>query len=106
MPKKKTFKANPALQFITAHDEPTEPDSGKLSRTEETEPTAKRPQPPEGYRLAPQFIEKRTRRVQLVLQPSVYDKIKATAQAENKSLNDYIHFLLEEDIARKEGTHK
>lgn len=132
MPKKKTFKSNPALQFITARDDENTDLSGdevpkaehtdvsghfqaenedltnssKTTEPETSEPTTRRIQPPEGYKLAPQFIEKRTRRVQLVLQPSVYDKIKATAQAENKSLNDYIHLLLEEDITRKEGTHK
>ena len=52
--------------------------------------------PPEGYKLNPQFIEKRTKRVQLVLQPSLYEKVKQASSAAGISLNDYVHKLLEE----------
>ena len=82
---KKTFinRDNPALNFIsTAGQEDQEP------RTER--------KAPEGYKRNPEFIEKKTRRLQLVLQPSLYEKVKASAQQNGSSVNDYIHSILED----------
>lgn len=53
-------------------------------------------QPPAGYKIDPKFIEKRTKRVQLVLQPSLYNRVKDASRAAGMSLNDYVHKLLEE----------
>lgn len=53
---------------------------------------------PDGYKLNPLFIEKRTKRLQLVLQPSLYDRIKKRAAAEGISLNEYCHRVLEEAV--------
>lgn len=53
---------------------------------------------PEGYKLNPDCIEKKSRRVQLILQPSLFEKVTAKAKASGKSFNDYVHTLLEEDI--------
>lgn len=80
---KKSFKAelNPALQFISATEETPAP------RTEEK---------PEGYKLNPLYIEKRSKRLQLLVQPSLYDRVKAEADAKGCSVNDYIHTILEE----------
>jgi predicted HicB family RNase H-like nuclease len=79
---KKSFKDNltPAMQFIST-------------------PVEERPQidaPPEGYKVNPQYIEKKTRRLQLVLQPSLYERVKARAEQSGSSVNDYIHSILEE----------
>lgn len=53
---------------------------------------------PEGYKL----VEKRTRRVQLVFQPSLYDKAEAEYKALGyKSFNDYVHSILEERLKEK-----
>ena len=51
---------------------------------------------PEGYKINPLYVEKKTKRVQLVLQPSLYEKVKAAADAAGSSFNDYCHRLLEE----------
>lgn len=45
--------------------------------------------------------ETRTRRVQLVLAPSLYAKLKTAAHKQETSINDYIHSLLEENIKEK-----
>lgn len=82
---KKSFKNNPALQFISAAEEPeTVPE-----RVEQN--TA-----PDGYKVNPLYIEKRSKRVQLVLQPSLFSRVKAKAESKGLSLNEYVHQILDE----------
>ena len=90
MAQKKSFIAdlNPAMQFIST---PTE-------ETDERETTPKAPNAPEGYKVNPLYIEKRSKRLQLLIQPSLYDKVKAQADAEGCSVNDYIHRILEDAV--------
>ena len=62
----------------------------------ENDAPAKETEVPAGYKLNPQYIEKKDRRVQLLMQPSLYDKIKQQAQSEGRSVNDLIHSILED----------
>ena len=80
---KKTFKDNPALQFISTADEGTE----EREQTAEAVPA----KAPEGYKLNPLYVETKSRRLQLVLQPSLYDRVKAGAAAAGLSVNEYVH---------------
>lgn len=84
MAKKKTFLEddNPALQFISKPKEEPKPRAADM--------------PPEGYKLNPMYVETKSRRLQLVLQPSLYERVKAAATNKGVSVNDYIHKLLEE----------
>lgn len=82
---KKSFKDNPALQFIST--------AGQEEAEQATPSTAKAPK---GYKPNPLYIEKKTKRVQLVLQPSLFEKVKATAEAKQLSVNEFVHQLLEE----------
>ena len=78
---------NPALSFISAESvEAVE----KPARPAEN--------PPAGYKRNPEFIEKRTKRVQLVLQPSLYEAAKGQAAELGISFNDYIHRVLTEAL--------
>lgn len=90
MAQKKSFKAdlNPAMQFIST------PPEGAAER--ETAPRTE--DAPEGYKVNPLYIEKRSKRLQLLVQPSLYDKIKAQADAEDCSVNDFIHRVLEDAV--------
>ncbi len=90
---KKSFKDNPALQFISSISAEQE-----LEQVQEAERiTESRTAPaPEGYKLNPLYVEKKSRRLQLVLQPSLYEKVKAASKDKGMSVNDYIHKLLEE----------
>lgn len=92
--KTKSFKAsidplNPAMQFISV---PTKP-----------EPTAeeKPGKPPEGFKVNPLYIETKSRRLQLLVQPSLYEKLRAQATASAVSVNEFIHSLLEESLISK-----
>lgn len=89
MAQKKSFKAdlNPAMQFISTPAEEREADA-----TTVTAPA------PEGYKVNPLYIEKRSKRLQLLVQPSLYDKIKAQADGEGCSVNDFIHRVLEDAV--------
>lgn len=81
MAKKKTFNLqNPALQFISTQTNPIEQNA--LHKA------------PEGYKQNPIYIEKKTRRLQLLMQPSLYNKLKARAQNNGCSVNDTLHVIL------------
>lgn len=84
---KKDFSSieNPALQFISKEETP-----------QTNKPTAQKI--PEGYKINPEYIEKKSRRVQLLMQPSLYDLLKSRALEEGTSVNNLIHELLEEAV--------
>lgn len=46
---------------------------------------------PEGYKPNPAFIETKSRRVQLIMQPSLHRDAKAISEMLGISLNDFIH---------------
>jgi len=85
MANKKSFKSdiNPAMQFI--------------SQTQETEPVQTN-NPPEGYKRNPVYIEIKSRRLQILLQPSLYAKLRDKAISEGKSINELIHSTLEDAL--------
>lgn len=84
---KKSFIDNPALQFIST----PEPE-GREQMQEQPRPSEK---PPKGYKLNPLFVETKSRRLQLVLQPSLYERVKAGAKACGLSVNEYVHQILD-----------
>lgn len=81
---KKNFKQNnPAEAFITM------PETGGETVREEAQskPTGTR-KPPEGYKLNPEYIEVKSKRVQLLLQPSIVEALKALAKEKGLSMNE------------------
>lgn len=76
----------PALQPITAQAGPD--DSAD--------------EPPAGYHKDPRFVENKSRRLQLLVQPSLYKALKAGADKAGLSLNEYVHRLLKSAV-QKEG---
>lgn len=92
MAKKKSFIGeNPALQFISTAETETQPEE-REPMPAQAKPSQK---PPKGYKLNPLYVETKSRRLQLVLQPSLYDKVKAGAAAAGLSVNEYVHQILE-----------
>ena len=79
---------NPAMQFISELPEP------------EPAPDEKSGKPPGGYKLNPIYIETKSRRLQLLIQPSLYEKIKARATAEGMSVNELVHSILDTAFAK------
>ena len=72
---KKTFKENPALRFITT----------------EASPPQDAPVKPN-----PLYIETRSKRVQLLMQPSLHRKLCSIADQQGLSVNELIHRALTE----------
>lgn len=90
MSKQPDYTKSPALNFISSVHPAEQVNDTQSERA------------PEGMKLNPayieKYIEKRTRRVQIVLQPSLYERAKAKAESCGKSFNDYIHELLENAV--------
>lgn len=85
---KKTFKENinPALNFIS---------SESIARAEEPQKA------PEGYKPNPLYIETKSKRLQLLIQPSLHEKLKKRASQESTSVNDLINTILQEALGEE-----
>ena len=110
MSKKPDYTQSPALAFISAAGDPRTLEA-EQDLTGEQLPSvhaAGEPPKPEGMKLNPEYIEKyvekRTKRVQLVFEPSVYKAAKDRAAELNTSLNDYLHRLIKADLQNKPNT--
>lgn len=86
MARKKSFKDNPALQFITS--QPAEEVQPSPSTTEQNTGVPMKPNPI--------YIETRSKRLNLLVQPSLHTKLKNMAKAQDVSINELIHKALEE----------
>ena len=91
---KTDYTASPALAFI----KPAAEQEQEQEQATNAPASLSSRKAPEGMKVNPYYIEKRTRRVQLVLQPSIYDKAKAASEALGLSFNDYVHALLEQAL--------
>ena len=83
--KTKDFK-NPALAFMSTGEEQTahEPGQGVPMK------------------LNPLYVETKSRRLQLLVKPSLHARLRATATAQDMSLNELIHTILEQYADTKE----
>ncbi len=95
MASKKTFRdqiENPAELFISKPEE-------KPAETDRVQGTPAKA--PAGYKPNYLYIETRSKRLQLLVQPSLLEKLRAKAQSEGRSVNDVVHLILE-DAFREE----
>ena len=90
---RKDFKGNPAMQFIS-QESVEKVDAPKMEKPSST--GAKKA--PAGYKLNPEFIEIKSKRVQILLQPSLYEKAKEVSKELGLSMNDFIHRALQEAV--------
>lgn len=112
MAKKDFTKNNPALAFISGTEEANEiqetskEESGAKKKTPAKKPTAKKTTapkkapgtPPPGYKVNPQFIEKKSQRLNLLIQPSVLNRLKKMAKKNKTSVNETINQLIIEKL--------
>ena len=86
---KKSFKEsiNPAMSFISQES---------IDRAEGEAPAleARPAKAPEGYKLNPLYIETKSDRLQLLIQPSLKAKLKEKAKREVTSVNDLVNSIL------------
>lgn len=93
---KKDFKENnPALDFITVLEEEQQEDIRGAA------PAPELPEkPPKGYKLDPRFIETKSKRVQLLMQPSIVTAAKEYAATQGLSMNELVALALKEYLAK------
>lgn len=102
---KKSFKSNnPVMQFISQETvERIEEATEKVTNedvshfTEEFETKV-----PTGYKVNPIYIETKSKRVQCLVQPSVYEKVKNIAIYKGISVNEAINEALKRYIEKAE----
>lgn len=88
---KKDFKGdNPALAFITM------PDDQPAKEKKTTQKSASGGKPPKGYKPDPAYIETKSRRVQLLMQPSIADAARQYAADKGISMNELAAIALKE----------
>jgi arginase family enzyme len=112
--KKKSFKDdNPAMRFISAPgptataERPAAELGPRRIRPGSPDEQEAGPLPAEAPRQAPSvptkpnplYIETKSRRLSLLVQPSLHEKIKKLASAKGQSVNDLIHQVLQEYTA-------
>lgn len=54
---------------------------------------------PKGYKPNPEYIETKSKRVQLLIKPSTHEKLKSIAIEKNISVNELINNILESHIS-------
>ena len=92
---KKSFKSNPAMQFISAAEEERE------APQQEAAPQIGQAEGlniPKGYRLAPEF---KSDRMQLLVKPATKEAIRQAAAAQGLSMNELINRILDEYAERQ-----
>lgn len=95
--------AAPAVAAFLSQPEPTAAQTKKRTPTTAKKPTKapaapEAPVAPEGYIIKP---EPKTRRLQLLIAPSLYDQVKAAADAAGKSVNLQINEILAEAMKKQ-----
>lgn len=95
-------KAPEAMRYITTPQPPiVEPESKAEKETEHaTAPTAPHKAAHQARRSIPAYEETKSRRLQLLITPSLHEAIKARAAEERRSVNDYINTVLMEAIGK------
>ena len=95
--KKTNFKKdNPALSFMTPIEESTVQEETKTA-------PIKKNAIPEGFKANPEYIETKSKRVQLLLQPSTVGSIKRLATKKGLSMNEAINEAIQEYLRKEEG---
>ena len=102
MSRKSFTDANPAMAFISTAKEQedfalTQPTKEELEAKLDPEPLNK---VSNGVPMKknPEFIETKSKRVQMLMQPSLYNSIKERAEKEGVSVNEMMHEILKTHI--------
>lgn len=101
---KKSFKTNPAMSFIsqeTIDRVDGKPEQPKTTPKKKATAPKRATKAPEGYKPNPEYIEKKSKKVLLLVQPSLYEAVKAKAQAKDISTNEAIGEALRQYIEER-----
>ena len=102
MATKKSFTDNnPALAFL--NQEP--PQKAQKAQKQQAGSTAAGhiEAPPEGYKINPLYIETKSKRVNLLIQPSLYERVKEHSKKTGISANETIIEAVRQYLDRQKG---
>ena len=95
---------NPALNYInqkeTIQSKPQQDADTQQIELLEDRGTIKIVRIPKGMSIKDAFKENRTKRVQLVMQPSLFNNMKQHCKDNKQSVNDFINRLIEEALQK------
>ena len=104
MSKKSFTDANPAMAFISTAKEQedfalTQPTKEELETKLSEEPKA---QTSNGVPMKknPEYLETKSKRVQMLMQPSLYNAIKEKAEQSGISVNEMMHEILKNHLGK------
>ena len=100
---RKNFKnlENPAEMYLSGVSPVNEPPTTAQivePKSEEPEEQVRKDEAPKGFRVNPAFIEKRSKRFQMLMPPSLIDAVKQRAKEQGTSANSLIINLLEKEL--------
>ena len=102
MSKKSFADANPAMAFISTA---TEQENFSLTQPTKEELEAKLDPKPLNkvsngvpMKKNPEYLETKSKRVQMLMQPSLYNSIKEEAEKEGISVNEMMHTILKNHV--------
>ena len=95
MTTKKSFtQASPAMAYIDIPEGEAQADTPKKTTTKAKPRAKSSKQARSKVMITPKDAETKSRRVQILLQPSVYEAVKQLAEDNNTSVNDTINTIL------------
>lgn len=102
MSKKSFTDANPAMAFISTAKEQeefalTQPTKEELEAKLDPEPL-KKVSNGVPMKKNPEYLETKSKRVQMLMQPSLYNSIKERAEKEGVSVNEMMHEILKTNV--------
>lgn len=102
MSKKSFTDANPAMAFISTAKEQeefalTQPTKEELEAKLDPEPL-KKVSKGVPMKKNPEYLETKSKRVQMLMQPSLYNSIKEEAEKEGISVNEMMHEILKSHL--------
>ena len=95
MSKKSFADANPAMAFISTAEKS---EDFALTQPTKEELEAKENSSSVPMKRNPEYIETKSKRVQMLMQPSLYDAIKKEAKAKDISVNEMMHEILKNHV--------
>lgn len=102
MSRKSFTDANPAMAFISTAKEQeefalTQPTKEELEAKLDPEPL-KKVSNGVPMKKNPEYLETKSKRVQMLMQPSLYNSIKERAEKEGVSVNEMMHEILKTNV--------
>lgn len=102
---KKSFEkelANPAMHFISEESIRAAEEGGGQEQQAQQAATPAASALPEGWHLNPMYIENKSKRLHLLVTPTLFGRLKAVSERQGVSLNALANDLIEAGLGKLE----